>query len=111
MDFLRFNRSDLLDIKKGNMAKISSFIANAYCHNTNKYIGPQIESFWTQILELNEEDGILIVMVSNYCTISISKDVPPFKFGEYLFIHKSFIKEYKLNSGIGSLKEWLNRVR
>ena len=24
---------------------------------------------------------------------------------------KSFIKEYKLNSGIGSLKEWLNRVR
>jgi len=24
---------------------------------------------------------------------------------------KSFVKEYKLNSGIGSLKEWLNRVR
>jgi len=24
---------------------------------------------------------------------------------------KSFINEYKLNSGIGSLKEWLNRVR
>ena len=82
-------------LKNDDMVKISLSYQNAYCHQSNQFVGKRIESFWTQIVEHNPNKNILKVMVSNYCGFSLEPEKPPLKYQDYLEIHTSHIKEHK----------------
>lgn len=97
MEFIKYNISTLPFLEKGDMIKISQLIENAYCHHKNKFVGLTTEHFWCEIKNIRNNNRGLIVMVSNYCTLSISEKELPFQFGNKLLIDKSFIKEHKKN--------------
>lgn len=82
-------------LKIDDMVKISLSYQNAYCHQSNQFVGKRTESFWTQIVEHNPIKNILKKMVSNYCGFSLDPEKSPLKYQDYLEIYTSHIKEHK----------------
>jgi hypothetical protein len=78
-----------------DMVKISTFSMNAFCHKREEYIGESTESFWCQVMSINEDDSTMLVMVSNNCFNSSHEQDSPICFGQYLTIDESYIKEHK----------------
>ena len=97
ISFLYFDPNKVPSLKVGDMVKISQYIKKPYCHIKKKYIKISTESFWCEIKDIKNNGEDLIVIVSNYCTISSSEKEPPFQYGDKLLIDKTFIKEHKKN--------------
>ena len=86
---------NLPTLKIDDMVKITLSCENAYFYKEKIFEGKKRESFWTQIIELNPKNRSLLVMISNDCLFSSSPVRLPFKYGDFIEIHKRNIKEYK----------------
>lgn len=82
-------------LRINDMVKISLAYPDAYCHQSQQFVGKKVESFWTQLIEHNLEDDVLKVMVSNYCNFSLKPQEPPLQYQDYIKINKKHIKEHK----------------
>lgn len=94
MKFVRYIEPADFDIVVNDMVKISTFSMNAFCHKREEYIGESTESFWCQVMSINE-DSTMLVMASNNCFNSSHEQDSPICFGQYLTIDESYIKEHK----------------
>ena len=95
MKFVRYIEPADFDIVVNDMVKISTFSMNAFCHKREEYIGESTESFWCQVMSINEDDSTMLVMASNNCFNSSHEQDSPICFGQYLTIDESYIKEHK----------------
>lgn len=86
---------NLPTLKIDDMVKITLSYENAYSSKEKRFEGKKRESFWTQIIELNSRNSSLLVMISNDSLFSSSPVRLPFKYGDFIEIHKRNIKEYK----------------
>lgn len=110
ISFLYFDPNKVPSLEVGDMVKISQRIKKPYCHNKKKYIQTSTESFWCEIKDIKNNGEDLMVMVSNYCTLSSSEKEPPFQFGEKLLIDKTFIKEHKKNISKLETNEYIKNI-
>tara|TARA_A100001011_G_C14061985_1_gene736517 strand:- start:173 stop:619 length:447 start_codon:yes stop_codon:yes gene_type:complete len=86
---------NLSTLKIDDMVKITLSYENAYFSKEKIFEGKKRESFWTQIIELNPRNKSLLVMISNDCLFTSSSEQLPFKYGDFIEIHKRNIKEHK----------------
>lgn len=82
-------------LRVNDMVKVSFLFENAYCHRREQFLGKNIESFWTQIINIDTKSNILRVMVSNNCTFTNEPQEKPMYYKQEIRIQPKHIKEHK----------------